>query len=421
MSSSTTPTACPNCGKKYNLPGDAAGRKARCKACHETFTVVAAASAEPDTIKVRCDCGRSLKVPASAAGQAARCPKCQATITIPDGAMAADAGADDADPFADEDLLGGLSAGVALEQPRVDQVSMTCGKCGASTPAGPVCSVCGADPVSVESAPSGGGSSGMSAGGMRLGIGVAASLVAGAVGAALWFAVALFMNSEFALLAWGIGGLVGFAMAAASQQTGFLHGTLAAVISVVSIVAGKAIAFFVVLMPFFAVMGAITEINDPREALAVEWTQNYFDNSMDDPEAAYRQASASAEADVDALSDEEFWEEFRHKAATDYAWQDALDAVDEDSYSDEEDYWTAVDEKSVEFTEKYEAELADDSPEELERRWMDWKETSFVTEGISVTDFGTGFFTTMFGLWDILFIGLALFTAFRIGAEGLGG
>ncbi len=455
-SSGTTPTACPHCGRKYNLPGDAIGRKARCKACHETFTVEAAGASVPPVpsvagakgIKVRCDCGKSLRVPSSAAGRAARCPNCQATVTVPVGGGGSAGGpgggdADDAlamedpfghgaeaDAFADDDLLGGLSGGEALEQPRVEQVSMTCGKCGATTPAGPVCSVCGADPVSygVEGAAAagagagvGGAASRMSRDGMRLGIGVASALAAGAVGAAIWFAVALFMNSELALLAWGIGGLVGFAMAVGSQQSGMLHGTIAATISVVSILVGKAVAFFVVLMPLFAVMGAMTDIGSPREALALEWTQNYFDPDREDVDAAYADANARAQADVDALSDEEFWEAFREKAATDYAWQDALDAVDEDGYSDEDEYWGAVEAKSDELTTRYERDLAEATPEELEQRWMDWKDSSFVTQGVSMADFSRGFFSTMFGLWDILFIGLALLTAFRIGAEGLGG
>lgn len=71
------------------------------------------------------------------------------------------------------------------------------------------------------------------------GRGVLGGVLAGALGAAVWAAVAYFANFEIGYLAWGIGGLVGLAVAALGKAPGPAAGVLAVAISVLSIVAGK--------------------------------------------------------------------------------------------------------------------------------------------------------------------------------------
>lgn len=74
----------------------------------------------------------------------------------------------------------------------------------------------------------------------RIPMSIVAGVVAGLVGAAVWGAVAYFLDMELGLLAWGIGGLVGFAVGATAQEdAGPSTGILAVVLSVLSIMGGK--------------------------------------------------------------------------------------------------------------------------------------------------------------------------------------
>ena len=73
--------------------------------------------------------------------------------------------------------------------------------------------------------------------------GLVMALVAGAVGAAAWAAISIFANFEIGYLAWGIGALVGLAMARFGGA-GMPMGVIAAVISVASIFGGKYVAVY---------------------------------------------------------------------------------------------------------------------------------------------------------------------------------
>jgi len=63
--------------------------------------------------------------------------------------------------------------------------------------------------------------------------------IAGVAGAALWAAIAYFANVEIGWLAWGIGGAVGFACAQGAGYGSRLIGTTAALITVVALLLGK--------------------------------------------------------------------------------------------------------------------------------------------------------------------------------------
>lgn len=67
---------------------------------------------------------------------------------------------------------------------------------------------------------------------------IAAGIAAGVAGAAVWAGLAYYANVEVGYVAWGIGLLVGFAVAATGKN-GALPGVAAVLITIVSIVAGK--------------------------------------------------------------------------------------------------------------------------------------------------------------------------------------
>lgn len=71
---------------------------------------------------------------------------------------------------------------------------------------------------------------------------VIGGLVGGAIGALLWAGVVVFTGYEVGWIAWGVGGLVGFGVAKGNEDGGrssTAAGTLAVVIAVLAIVAGK--------------------------------------------------------------------------------------------------------------------------------------------------------------------------------------
>ena len=70
-------------------------------------------------------------------------------------------------------------------------------------------------------------------------------LIGGAIGALLWAAVTYFTGYEIGWIAWGVGGIVGFAVALGNSdhsRSPTAAGVLAVIITIVSIVGGKAIA-----------------------------------------------------------------------------------------------------------------------------------------------------------------------------------
>lgn len=75
------------------------------------------------------------------------------------------------------------------------------------------------------------------------GLAVAAGLVAAVVGGGLWAATVVFLNLEVGWVAWGIGLLVGGAMGLVTRSRSRRLAVVAAVLALVGLGAGKAIAF----------------------------------------------------------------------------------------------------------------------------------------------------------------------------------
>lgn len=102
---------------------------------------------------------------------------------------------------------------------------------------------------------------------------IAAGLVAGIVGAAIWAAIGYYANMEVGYVAWGIGGLVGVAVAAAGKN-GVSAGIVAVLITVASLCAGKYASVELALSQFGSAEETMNEIrtnttdNDFTMALA---------------------------------------------------------------------------------------------------------------------------------------------------------
>lgn len=89
---------------------------------------------------------------------------------------------------------------------------------------------------------------------------IVAGVVAGAVGAAIWAAISYYGNVEIGYVAWGIGILVGVAVAATGKNTA-LAGVAAVLITIVSLLAGKYAAIELAMQnDFGSVEDAIAEL-----------------------------------------------------------------------------------------------------------------------------------------------------------------
>lgn len=79
---------CSKCDKKYTVPPEYAGKKARCKECNHTNVVpLKSRSDAEELIGIKCDkCSYAMKVKSKYAGKKLKCPKCAAVCLVPEPA-----------------------------------------------------------------------------------------------------------------------------------------------------------------------------------------------------------------------------------------------------------------------------------------------------------------------------------------------
>ena len=105
---------------------------------------------------------------------------------------------------------------------------------------------------------------------MNLIKGLMAGIIAGVIGALLWAGISFYANVEIGYLAWGIGALVGFAVAAGSSGGGVAPGLAAVLITILSICGGKYVGSYWMVDKMFAEAGDIT----------TDWTDTQFISAL---------------------------------------------------------------------------------------------------------------------------------------------
>jgi hypothetical protein len=189
---------------------------------------------------------------------------------------------------------------------------------------------------------------------------IVAGAVAAVVGGAVWAAIVAFANLEVGWVAWGIGLLVGVAMAAVTQTRGRGMAMLAAGLAAVGLVAGKSMIVMFATEPALA-----QEIEADGEWLA-------------EAAAFELNASEALPADVqqryDALAEDD--------TLPDALWEDMLHAG-----------------------ESYIASADTDERDRIAANYA-----SYLLSG---TDFAT-LLRLQISLWDLLWFGLAITTAWKI-------
>ncbi|QQS08948.1 MAG: hypothetical protein IPK69_13385 [Phycisphaerales bacterium] len=201
------------------------------------------------------------------------------------------------------------------------------------------------------------------------------AVLAGLTGAALWAVISWKANSEWGILAWGIGFAVGFAMHfGAQEERSSATGILAALIAVAAIVLGKYGAVAAMQHTMNAnVVQSITEgtnaesmVLDYAYELAVEIEEN-------GKPVAWRNGIQSSD-DAESITD--FPPDIQKKA---------------------NDRWSAL------TPEEQEQAIATARDESL-KSWKDFSSTLTVSA-----------FLQSFGLFDILWGFLAIMSAYRLG------
>jgi hypothetical protein len=379
---------CPHCRAKLKLKDPALiGRVAKCPACQEKFTVskaAAVAKTAPAGSTSQAKKGAPA-TKATAAGNPAPAgkapPKTTAAAaarpaakprTKPQAAPAAD---DETDPWMSDDLSGfddtvdtAVASGKTAVPPPVRGVSKKRKPTGEASSKRRRKHSAGAGQVAWIGWLVGGG-------------------VAGAIGASVWAAIAAFTFSEWGILAWALGGFVGFGVriGARDEDVGIAPGLTALGIAVVAVILGKFLAVHFMLAGLEKMVQGVAEQGgqvEQVERTEAETVDLIISDFADEIESEWEdQGRTWNEPDYDTIPDDAPWE----------AWYDPV------IWAEAKQRWEAL------------------SPEDQTKMIVEYETGEFEFDG----DFGElerDMFAASFGLLDVLFFFLAAGTAFKVGS-----
>lgn len=207
---------------------------------------------------------------------------------------------------------------------------------------------------------------------------ILAGIIGGAVGAGVWAALAYYANIEVGWIAWGIGALVGVCVRVAADVESTPHAVAAVIVAVVSVLAGKYAAVALMLQKLPTQMAAEYSLNanTDREFLI----SMLADDLIEEKEQAGETVQMPANADTD---DDNF--------APDYP----------------PEIWNAA-------VAKWDAMGPITQVQHAKDRTQEFK-TAMSQIGSPSSLLTFDLFIASFTPWDLLWFGLAAFTAFRIG------
>ncbi|MFQ5411596.1 MAG: hypothetical protein ACE5EC_04840 [Phycisphaerae bacterium] len=355
----------------------------------------------PDKIVIQCDCGGRMRVPVSGIGKQAKCPRCGNLILI--------------QPISDEHLppLVDAPAGSAPE-PRAGEepgfaleTSHPCPHCSANMPeGGRFCTSCGYDIetgriLKTETAPDDARSTAVGIGTFILG--TVFSGLGAAVGGLSWFLAVYYANVQVGYIAWGIGVLAGLGMRLGYRNANVRAGLVAGVFGAMGVVGAKAVIFFIILSAIFT--GNTDDVELKRLYVLQNMTVDVLEERGLDSETAtdeqWGSAANEAEERVSQMPEEEIVQ--RHAEYLRVAALLANEAeAGETGEVGEEGEKAADDAMAVED----ETASATDEPPPVDATGME-------EEGVGLS-FLSAFFQTMFEPFDILWLLLAIGSAFKI-------
>jgi hypothetical protein len=352
-------SVCPHCRAKLKLKNPALiGKAARCPACQEKFTVQKTDSAAKATPQ---------------AATAASRPGAQTSAKPKPKPPPAPEPADEVEPWLNDDL-GSFDA---------DDTAVAEGR--TAVPAPPPVRGVGKKRKSSAGTPSSKKRKSAAGVGHVSWLGwVVGGGVAGAIGAGAWGAIAAFTFTEWGILAWAIGGFVGFGVrvGAREEDVGLAPGLTAVGIAMVAVILGKFLAVHFMLASIEKLVegaaGADATQVEPAETTEDEAIEMILSDFADEVEFEWgEQGREWNEPDYDNIPDD---------APLD-AWYDPQ------IWAEAKQKWDAL------------------SPEEQARMIVEYRSGRFDLGNIEGE-----MFAASFGLLDILFFLLAAGTAFKVGS-----
>lgn len=202
-------------------------------------------------------------------------------------------------------------------------------------------------------------------------IGIVASLAAALVGALLWKGIAMSFGYEFGIIAWGIGGAIGFAMAATGGR-------------------GQTAAYICGILALLAIMGG--------KYMVISDLQSQVGDILSESSEAFHQVYENELKAAQAYTEVDGEQELR-QFMVDYGYSDAFDAK-----GVSQDEITA-------FQEEFEPRLTGYATAQPD--YEEWYQNT-IEDGLKELT-PMGLMKDSFGLIDILFLFLGISTAARLG------
>jgi len=356
-----------------------------------------------DKIVIQCDCGGRMRVPVSGIGKQAKCPRCGNLILIQPASEGHSPPPIDTPNGSTTDSLAEQEPGFAAE------ASHPCPHCSAGMPeGGRFCTTCGYDIetgriLKTETAPDGARSTAVGIGAFALG--TVFSGVGAAVGGLGWFLAVYYANFQVGYIAWGIGVLAGLGMRLGYRNANIRAGLVAGVFGAMGVVGAKAVIFFIILSAIFT--GNTDDVELKRLYVLQNMTVEVLEERGLDSETAtdeqWGSAANEAEERVSQMPEEEIVQrhaEYLRVAAL--LANEAEAAAGESGEVGEEGETTVEDETVIED----ETAPSSDEPPPVDATGME-------EEGVGLS-FLSAFFQTMFEPFDILWLLLAVGSAYKI-------
>ena len=376
--------ACPDCHRHYRVKDELAGKGAKCGKCGRRMQIPAATSASSSSKAA------PTAKPAGSSQPVKQAPQ----------AVAAASKAPSASSWLDEELEGPQPAVMAAPK----ATAQSCPSCGASLSANAVlCVSCGYDfrtqvkhetrhAIDTGDKPSEASTKprGKLAGAASLLRGTVFSFMGAMLGAVIWAGLVYLTEFEIGWFAWGLGGLAGLGMALGhDDDDGTFAGIIAAFMSLFGVVSAKIL--IVVIFLSAVVMGEL-EGFDPVK----------FQRDLTASAIAEEQLAKEG-IDIDEVSDEQ--------------WEAALAAANAEVASmTEEELTKRMDEMEARAAESLEAQQAQEHAAEQAGQIAEADDVAPPAGGLVALGFLALFVALIFRPFDIIFILLAVGTAYKVGS-----
>ncbi|MCC7291486.1 MAG: hypothetical protein IT449_05430 [Phycisphaerales bacterium] len=367
---------------------------------------------QSDRMTVHCTaCSAKLAVPAAAVGKKVKCPKCGDAFTI----LPAEPLPEPQGPSMLEDLVAEANSASAIERPQPIEAPI------------PRPAALGGRPAkSAQTSAATGVAGKLAKGAGKFMLGCIFSFIGAIVGAGLWCAIAVGTGVELGYVAWGLGVLAGLGMYLGYRTKNVRAGVTAAGISLVGVIGAKVFIFSYFV--YGAVTGNTSNIDLQRvyvasaRAMEIIEEQGVTDPNAPGFDAKWEEAYGQAQRETQRLTDAQVRERCRNYRQMEREAEARLAAGDHPTSSGEaasgqDASGEAAPGKSTDGS----ADSADEASFEDEGEFAEASEAEDSEAAAALGSAFVSFLKESFSPIDLLFVALAVMSAFRIGSGNVGG